>query len=325
MKREHIIAILSTLALLTLFVGIAELAGHREFIFPPAAAVALGVLLPSDIAWNCDGKRVVILTTLSALAGWGIVRVCYAEIALSLAFAFLIGELILLFSKTAFTPLLSVAALPVLLGLDGFLYPVAAFVTSALTVLLRIILERTGIKESGSRTPMEKPKVWDAYDLLVRLTAVTLLGFLIQKTGRLYLAAPPLLASFAEGRRYRSEYRKTPVRTVLSFFSCALIGVLFRALLSGLLPLPLFVAAAPAVFGMTAFLLLTSPILPSAGAMTLLAFMVSEEELLSYPFQALLGGFLLFLWNRLFFKETPDRLENETANPFRRKKEEKSG
>ncbi|MCR4909338.1 MAG: hypothetical protein K5985_10965 [Lachnospiraceae bacterium] len=319
MKREHIITILSTLAILTLMVGISELTGRRELIFPEAAALALGVLIPARISWHADGKRLVILYTLSALAGWGIVRFVRSELWLALSFAFLLGQFILLFSDTSSAAVISIIMLPVLLGLDSPLYPLSALCSSVLIVMLRAFLEKRRIKERERRVSMEKPKIWESYDILIRLSAVALLSFLAEKAGWLYLLSPPLLAVFSEKRRYESEYRKTPVRTVLSFVSCALIGVLFRGLLSVLLPLPDVVAAIPAVFGMLAFLLLTSPVLPSAGSMTLLAFMIPSDELIIYPFQVLAGGILLFLWNRFFFKETPDRLESENPNPFKKR------
>lgn len=324
MKREHIITILCTWFLCVLMVGISEVCGQRELLFPDLAALAAGLLLSPAKLWRTDGKRVVFLVTLSAALGWGITAYLQEDLWLKLSLAFLAGQLLLLFSGTDLTPVVSVIVFPVLLDLKSPLMVAAAFFSSLFVTVLRFVLEKRSVKAAERFLPVEKPTAWEIYDFMIRLCAVTLLGVLIRKTGWTLLAAPPLLAVFTEGTGRGRSLPKGPVRILVTYVVCALIGSLFRGVLSLRFGLPLTLAALPAVFCMLSFVLLTSPLLPSAGTMTLLAFLIPPEEVVRFPLEALAGGALLFLWIRCFFKKTPDRLETQTAHPFRREKEQKA-
>ncbi len=77
---KNTIPYISTLLLVGLMVGIAELLNEREIISPEITALAVGYMVAQRRSWKVNGKRMLLLITICATVGVLIVR--YSGLAL---------------------------------------------------------------------------------------------------------------------------------------------------------------------------------------------------------------------------------------------------
>ena len=68
----------SALAMIALMVGVAELTGEREIIFPEMAALTIGLWISDKHIWQVGNGQLILLMTLAAVAGVLIVRCSYS-------------------------------------------------------------------------------------------------------------------------------------------------------------------------------------------------------------------------------------------------------
>ena len=147
-KTKMIIQDLCVVMIITSMAAAAELTGETEIIFPEIAAIATGCFLAPGIVWKTSYVRMSICVTLCAIAGAAIVYFIPAPLWQQLLLAYVCGQLILLSSGTTFAPMISAIALPVLMQTRSMIYPVSALLLTLISVILRKILENTGIKSN---------------------------------------------------------------------------------------------------------------------------------------------------------------------------------
>ena len=121
------------LLIITAMVGAAEILHQHEIIFPEITAIAVGALMAPKMTWNTSRSRILIFIMICALCGVGIVLFVPGPVWFKVTLAYGIAEVIYLCSGTSFAPMISAIALPVLLGTESAVYPIAAFL---LTVLM---------------------------------------------------------------------------------------------------------------------------------------------------------------------------------------------
>ena len=152
-KTKMIIQDLCVVMIITSMAAAAELTGETEIIFPEIAAIATGCFLAPGIVWKTSYVRMSICVTLCAIAGAAIVYFIPAPLWQQLLLAYVCGQLILLSSGTTFAPMISAIALPVLMQTRSMIYPVSALLLTLISVILRKILENTGIKSRNTYEP----------------------------------------------------------------------------------------------------------------------------------------------------------------------------
>ena len=283
-----------TLGVVVLMVFAAELTGEREIIFPEVTAIAVGLFLAPKRSWQVSKSRIFWLITLCAWAGLAISLWVPGPLWGKLSVAFLFCQLVLLFSGTGFAPLISAGVLPVMLGTQSMVYPLAAMALTGLLVLLRLGLEQRGQKEREPFTPLPPPGKSDWLQLLLRcgIGVGCIMGAV--GIGAPFAAAPPMLVAFTEFSRPGNKARQTPFKTGGLIFLCALAGAACRYLLTIRLGLWLTLSAAVAVVGMMILFRAFRLFLPPAGALTILAMLIPESVVVWYPLE-ILGGTIVFL------------------------------
>ena len=205
-------------------VGASELLAEREILFPEAAAIALGALVAPRLAWRTSYPALLLSIALCAFSGILIVRVLPLPLAWQLAFAYLVGQLVLLASCTSFAPLISAVVLPVLLGTRSLVYPAAAILLTALLLFLRIVLEKTGIRAAVSFSPLPPPDRHDGIALCLRSLLTAAMCLIAVRTSLLYLVCPPILVAFTEFTRPNNAAMRTPLRAAALLCAAAAIG-----------------------------------------------------------------------------------------------------
>lgn len=283
-------------------VGTAELLGEKEIIFPEITALTVGAIAAPKQSWRVSRVRMVLLIAICSVLGILIVRLSPLPKAINLAGAYLLCQVLYMFSGTSFAPMISAAALPVLMGTETIIYPVSAVMMTILTVLVQYILERRGLYEHEEFSPVPRPDSFGIISAAVRTVIAAVLAFPLIRFGLNFCIAPPLLVAFTEFSNPASGARKKPVKTVLIITACALSGALFRWSLCVLLGLPMTLAAVMSAAAALTIMKLAGQYIPPAGALGILPMIIPQEALLIYPLE-IFAGASVFMLTALCFRK----------------------
>lgn len=283
------------LILAAAMVGAAELLGEKEIIFPEITALTVGAIAAPKQSWRVSRVRMVLLIAICSALGILIVRLSPLPKAINLAGAYLLCQVLYMFSGTSFAPMISAAALPVLMGTETIIYPVSAVMMTILTVLVQYILERRGLYEHEEFSPVPRPDSFGIISAAVRTVIAAVLAFPLIRFGLNFCIAPPLLVAFTEFSNPASGARKKPVKTVLIITACALSGALFRWSLCVLLGLPMTLAAVMSAAAALTIMKLAGQYIPPAGALGILPMIIPQEALLIYPLEIFAGASVFML------------------------------
>ena len=158
-------------------VGVSELLGEKEIIFPEITALTVGAIAAPKHSWKVSRARMILLIAVCSVIGILIVRFSPFPKAVGLTAAFALCQVIYLMSGTSFAPLISAAALPVLMVTETIIYPISAVTMTALTCLAQYILERAGVCEKEDFAPLAKPDKFKWISAIVRVGAAAVLVF----------------------------------------------------------------------------------------------------------------------------------------------------
>lgn len=304
---KNIIPYISTLLLVGLMVGIAELLNEKEIIFPEITALAVGYMVAQKRSWKVNGKRMLLLITICATVGVLIVR--YSGLALfpQMIIAFSFAQILFMFSGTTFAPFVSAIVLPVMMQTKSFIYPISAVVLTILVIGFHQLFLKMKIRENEEYIPVMLNSKDDIIDTALRIVCVAIVGFVAIYFDFKFVIAPPLLVAFTEFSRPRNKVRNKPIKTVLVITSCALVGSLSRYLLTIKLELPLTVSALIATLIMLLILTYTKMYMPPVGAITILSMIIPEISVITYPLQIFVGSVVIILLSRVFFMWRQDK------------------
>lgn len=304
---KNIIPYISTLLLVGIMVGIAELLNEKEIIFPEITALAVGYMVAQKRSWKVNGKRMLLLITICATVGVLIVR--YSGLALfpQMIIAFSFAQILFMFSGTTFAPFVSAIVLPVMMQTKSFIYPISAVVLTILVIGFHQLFLKMKIREDEEYIPVMLNSKDDIIDTALRIVCVAIVGFLAIYFNYKFIIAPPLLVAFTEFSRPRNKVRNKPIKTVLVITGCALVGSLSRYLLTIKLELPLTVSALIATLIMLLILTYTKMYMPPVGAITILSMMIPEISVITFPLQIFVGSVVIILLSRVFFKWRQDK------------------
>lgn len=155
-KSKKIIEYLCIIAVVFLMVLASDLLGEKEIIFPEIAALSIGCFLAPKLNWKTSYARMIICIEFCAAAGVCIVAFTALPLWIQVSLAFIIGQLVFMFSRTSLAPMISAIVLPVLLQTKSLVYPIATLFLTVFIVAIRLVLEKTSVKEktSSHRCPL---------------------------------------------------------------------------------------------------------------------------------------------------------------------------
>ncbi len=278
-----------TVGIIALMIFASELLGEREIIFPEIAAIAVGMLLAPRRPWQTSRWRVLVLISLSAVVGLAVSVLLPLPLWEKMSVAFLLAQVLLVFGGTSFAPLISAAVLPVMLGAESVVYLIAAVSLTALILLVSFALERLGLRETEPYRPVHPPegRAWGRVFLRCAL-GVLCIAAAVSLHAR-YMVAPPMLVAFTEFMNPSSRAKEQPFRAISLIALCAAAGAVSRLAITAALGLPLTVSAIAASLILLWLLRRFELLLPPAAALTVLAMLIPEGDLLVYPAEILVG------------------------------------
>lgn len=304
---KNIIPHISTLFLVGLMVGIAELLNEKEIIFPEITALAVGYMVAQKRSWKVNGKRMLLLITICATVGVLIVRYSGLTLFPQMIIAFSFAQILFMFSGTTFAPFVSAIVLPVMMQTKSFIYPISAVILTILVIGFHQLFLKMKIREDEEYIPVMLNSKDDIIDTALRVVCVAIVGFVAIYFNYKFIIAPPLLVAFTEFSRPRNKVRNKPIKTVLVITGCALVGSLSRYLLTIKLELPLTVSALIATLIMLLILTYTKMYMPPVGAITILSMMIPQSSVITYPLQIFVGSVVIILLSRVFFMWRQDK------------------
>lgn len=304
---KNIIPYISTLLLVGLMVGIAELLNEKEIIFPEITALAVGYMVAQKRSWKVNGKRMLLLITICATVGVLIVR--YSGLALfpQMIIAFSFAQILFMFSGTTFAPFVSAIVLPVMMQTKSFIYPISAVILTILVIGFHKLFLKMKIREDEEYIPVMLNSKDDIIDTALRIVCVAIVGFVAIYFDFKFVIAPPLLVAFTEFSRPRNKVRNKPIKTVLVISGCAFVGSLSRYLFTIKLDLPLTISALIATLVMLLILTCTKMYMPPVGAITILSMIIQQSSVITYPLQIFIGSVVIILLSRVFFMWRQDK------------------
>lgn len=304
---KNIIPYISTLLLVGLMVGIAELLNEKEIIFPEITALAVGYMVAQKRSWKVNGKRMLLLITICATVGVLIVRYSGLTLFPQMIIAFFFAQILFMFSGTTFAPFVSAIVLPVMMQTKSFIYPISAVVLTILVIGFHQLFLKMKIREDEEYITVMLNSKDDIIDTALRIVCVAIVGFVAIYFNYKFIIAPPLLVAFTEFSRPRNKVRNKPIKTVLVITGCALVGSLSRYLLTIKLELPLTVSALIATLIMLLILTYTKMYMPPVGAITILSMIIPESSVITYSLQIFVGSVVIILLSRVFFMWRQDK------------------
>ena len=309
-KLVNLIPDAATVLLVTLMVAAAEITGEREIIFPEITALAIGYIVAEKRSWHVNSLRIIILITACAVAGVLIVRSLSIGVLPEMLLAFAVCQVVFMYSGTTFAPFVSAVILPIMLQTEIFVYPIAAFVLTLLIIAVHHILLKCGLRKDEDYVPKRLDSASDKLDALLRVISVCGVGYIAFSLGCRFMIAPPLLVAYTEFSRPGNKARNKPFKTIAVFTLCSAIGTACRYLINITAGLPLTAAAAAAAVLMLAVIHKSRMFMPPAGAITILAMIVPESAVMTFPVQICAGVSVFMLLTHIIFKSRHDRIKD---------------
>lgn len=286
---------------------LSEAVGESEMVFPEVGALAVGLLVVEKRVWAVGRRALPLLMTVAAVMGVCLVRYVAVPQALQMAMGFAGVVLLLSTSRGGMSPAISACLLPVLTGVSSWLYPLSVLGVTAVLLFAQRAMERVGVRQGLPPLVLS-----EEYELSSRSLArwgerLLLLGaiswFFIQVDWR-FAVAPPLVVTFVELTTARSGVTSRYVTVWLLIVAGCVLGVLARLLSAEVSA----VVLAPVVFllMLIVFRVAKRPFAPAA-AMSLVPFILPEEEVLWFVVHASVGAGALIFAAKMMRKESLGR------------------
>ncbi len=292
-RSKKILPAFISLVLSVGMVAASELLHDREIIFPEITAIAVGTLAAPKLSWNTSKLRLLLTITAAAVIGVGLVVFIPLSLVFKIPLAILCAIACVTVSETEFLPAISACVLPVLLGTKSPVYIGSVAVMTSLILLARHLLEKCGILDKNTFTPV-KP---DRRSLMLRIRQIitaSLICVIPVMIKEIFFVAPPLIVAFFEMSKPKSKLLDHSYKAALLIIIGAFSGVLSRVVLAEKLGLPLAVSALTASVVILIAVSRTKLYFPPCGAIATLPLIIPKEALLRFPFE-ITAGILVFI------------------------------
>lgn len=293
---------ITALLLIAGMVFSAEWAGEKEIVFPEIAALAVGLWVVDKQVWRVGRWQSVFLMTVGATVGMCIARYSPFPLMADIMLAFVFAAGCLMAFRTTLVPMISACMLPVLLGAESWVYPLAVLTMTVLLVFGQIVMERFGWRHRVVYTPAERawrPEVrkWSILSIVLSvLIAVPVWS------GYTYCILPPLIVTFVEFSNPKAGFRHAPVLVFSLLAVGAVLGSVLLSVLHGQLGVPKGVVAGLICAALFAVSEWRGRLFAPAGAVALIPLIIPKEDLLWFPLQASAGAALFIVVSMALFQ-----------------------
>lgn len=294
-KKNDILKNTLAVLFLTGMVFASETMHQPAILFPEILALLTGMWVTPRMPWKVSRWEIPVLMTLCAVWGILISRYLPAPTAIKMGVAFLGAACALLAVHATLLPILSACILPILIGEQSWVYPVAVCVMAVLLSAVQALLERFGLRETqhAERWTWQGHAELLRWGILIPLTTVVSAGAVALEFP--CVVAPPLIVLLSELSFPESPVAGKSGQVFAVTILCACIGAFARLGIHMQLGLPLtFAAAVSAACVLGVFRLIRLPF-PPAGALAILPMLLPSALIPTYPLQVAVGAAVFLL------------------------------
>ena len=298
-RKRYICALLMIL----LMVGVSELMGEKEIIFPEMAALTIGMWIVDKKVWTVSRLKLVLLMSIGAIVGVCIVRYSPFPLIVNLCISFAFSAICLQVSRTTLIPQISACMLPILLVTESWVYPIAVTVMSLVVVGGQKWMEKNKYRKEITYTPVQRDPKKNCLKWGTLLATIPLIAAIPIHTGYLYCILPPLIVTYVEFSTSKAGFRGRPLGTFLLLAIAAVLGSTSQLIGHIYLHLPETVVALFLFICLFILFEWWGKFFAPAGAIALVPMIISPQGLIGYPLQVMIGAALLiFIAMVLFLK-----------------------
>ena len=290
-----------SVGLVTIMVFLSEILGEKEMIFPETAALVTGAWLSPKHAWRTSREKMLLFMSISAGVGYYIsAYIEDAPLYLKIVVGMLVCMALVLISQTTMLPLISACILPILTEVDNIIYPISVIILTTAVISVQIMLEKKKIKKVYKYKPIFYDVVLEIkrWTFIIAVMAI-MTGFALWLDIK-FIIAPPLIVAFCEFTYKKSSVRKIPVPILILMSLAAFLGAYSRLLLCTAFHLPLTLAVICVITLVLYTMKMIKVYFPPVGAIAILPFIISEDELYFYPVEVMLGGIVFITLSMIF-------------------------
>lgn len=301
-KHQKMVVVIRYILAITIIslMGVASMTlRDKAVIYPPAAAMLLGLIIKERQPWHVSPWSIPVLLTLSALVGIILAARLEAYPVTALSLGFLLTGALLLITEATLFPTLATCLLPIVLHTTSWMYSASVLTLSTLTILISTVITRGGWRQSAmpsfhtaSRISIGKVRHW----LLMWISMLPLL-IAAQQLHKGALIAPPLIVVLVSLCQPDDRKHRHPRRVLATIFLSSCCGVFCRMVLLDGLSMPLYIVMP---FAMALSLIVMNHmrlIMPPIAALSLLPFALSGNVLL-FPLLVSAGAAYMLLCTR---------------------------
>ncbi len=290
-----------SLMMIAAMVGMAELLGEKEIIFPEMAALTIGMWIIDKRVWRVSRLQLIVLMTWGAVFGVCLVRYSPLPLYINLGFAFLFAAVSLTLSRTTLIPLISACMLPVMLGTVSWVYPLAVLLMSGMVAAGQFCMEKKMLRQPLADVPANSSRTREFLRWTILLSSFMALAAFPVYASYLFCILPPLIVTYAEFANSKAGFRNRPVQIFLLLVISATLGTFFQAFIHHHLGWPETIVALCDFCCLFLLYELSGKYFAPAGAIALIPMIVPQEQLLWLPLQVAVGAFLLITTAMMLF------------------------
>ena len=301
LNKKMNIKIWLSVGLVTLMFFLAEILGEKEMIFPETAALVIGAWVSPKHVWRTNREKMLLFMSIAAGVGYYIsAYIEDAPMYLKIVVGMLVCMALVLISQTTMLPLISACILPILTEVDNIIYPISVIILTTAVISVQILLEKKKLKKVYKYKPIFYDVVLEIKRwVFIIIVMAVMTGFALWLDLK-FIIAPPLIVAFCEFTYKKSSVRKIPVPILILLSLSAFLGAFTRLLLCTALHLPLTVAVIGVITLVLYAMKMIKVYFPPVGAIAILPFIISEEELYFYPVEVMLGGIVFIVLAMVF-------------------------
>ena len=298
-RKRYVYALL----MVFLMVLAAELLGEKEVIFPELTALTVGMWIVGKRVWRVKRWHILLMMTVGATAGVCLVRYVPFPLWVNLSLAFFFASFCLMLFRATLIPLFSACMLPVLLGTESWVYPIAVFVLVLFLILGQIGMERAAIRQPVVYTP--SARCWKKETgrwLAIWAVMLPFIAFSVY-TENVYCFVPPLVVTYVEFSNSRSGFRNRPFQIVGLLVAAALIGSCFQWVGHVYFRLPECVVVLFIVASLFFMFEGVGKFFAPVGAVGLIPLIIPYQSLKWFPLQVAVGSAFFIVAAMLVFQQ----------------------
>ena len=273
-----------------------RLTGRDLLLFPEVGALTVGLLMVDKGVWRVSKLACLCAMTVAAVIGVAVQQ--YAAcvgFGLPPVIAFVLMGLLLYVTRVQMPPALAAAVMPTVFGIDtwGYVGVVASLV--AFVLAAQWIMELTGVRRYQMPIVMFSRAERDSFGKLgIMVLSIVPIGVVAWLTGWRFLIAPPLLVTFAEFALGESGFRRRPWQVLFMLFFGSSVGAAASIFSRSLGIGEVLVGTCAYAVMLSLFYIFRKSFAPAA-TVALLAMLIGEAEIWTYPVQISLGGAYMIL------------------------------